>query len=229
MITSKENPKIKELKKILKNPKKDAFLVEGFHLVEEALKSGALKEVFSLEPYPFNKVTLINEKVLKEITESKTPEGIVGLVSLKEAKQESDEIVLGHSPLSIVVSKNHPLAAVAHPTVDDLRRYRQIVVYARDPQTSSVPHVINNDHWEVDSGLWALGLAARGVGWAVLPKFLLLGQSPFKNAVVTLESPFALEAQRLVLRSKKGEVSSDILKWWSQMIERYKDKLGLEG
>ena len=93
MITSKENPKIKELKKILKNPKKDAFLVEGFHLVEEALKSGALKEVFSLEPYPFNKVTLINEKVLKEITESKTPEGIVGLVSLNETKQESDEIV----------------------------------------------------------------------------------------------------------------------------------------
>mgnify|MGYP000003511081 FL=1 len=153
----------------------------------------------------------------------------LALVFSSDPALESEEIVLGHSPLSIVVSKNHPLAAIPHLTVDDLRRYRQIVVYARDPQTSSVPHVINNDHWEVDSGLWALGLAARGVGWAVLPKFLLLGQSPFKNAVVTLQSPFALEAQRLVLRNKKGEVSVDILKWWSQMIERYKDKLGLEG
>lgn len=151
----------------------------------------------------------------------------LALVFSSDPALESDERVLGHSPLSIVVSKNHPLAAIADPSVDDLRRYRQIVVYARDPE-STPPRVVNTDHWEVDSGLWALGLAARGVGWAILPKFLLIGQSPFKNSVVTIKSPFTLEAERLVLRSKKGEVSCDILNWWSQTITKNKNKLGLD-
>ena len=140
---------------------------------------------------------------------------------------ESDEYILGHSPLSIVVAKNHPLAAIDRPTVDDLRRYRQIVVHARDPQSPS-PAVVNTDYWEIDSGLWALGLAARGVGWAILPNFLLIGQSAFRSSVVTINSPFRLEAQRLVLRSKKGEVSAEVIDWWAKTIDKNKTKLGLQ-
>ena len=150
----------------------------------------------------------------------------LALVFSSEPALESDERVLGHSPLSIVVAKNHPLAALENPTVDDLRRYRQIVVYARDPDAVA-PRIVNTDHWEVDSGLWALGLAARGVGWAILPKFLLVGQSAFRAAVKTTVSPFSLEAERLVLRSKRGEVSPEILDWWSQTITKNKNKLGL--
>ena len=127
----------------------------------------------------------------------------LALVFSSDPSLESDEYILGHSPLSIVVAKNHPLAAIDRPTVDDLRRYRQIVVHARDPQSPS-PAVVNTDYWEIDSGLWALGLAARGVGWSILPNFLLIGQSAFRSSVVTINSPFRLEAQRLVLRSKKG-------------------------
>ena len=125
------------------------------------------------------------------------------------------------------VAKNHPLAAIDRPTVDDLRRYRQIVVHARDPQSPS-PAVVNTDYWEIDSGLWALGLAARGVGWAILPNFLLIGQSAFRSSVVTINSPFRLEAQRLVLRSKKGEVSAEIIDWWAKTIDKNKTKLGLQ-
>lgn len=150
----------------------------------------------------------------------------LALVFSSEPSLESDERVLGRSPLSIVVAKNHPLASIPHPTVDDLRRYRQIVVYARDPEAPA-PYVINTDHWEIDSGLWALGLAARGLGWTILPNFLLLGRSAFRSTVTTIEAPFQLEAQRLVLRSKQGEVSADIIDWWAKTIEKNKDKLGL--
>lgn len=143
----------------------------------------------------------------------------LALVFSSDPSLESDEYILGHSPLSIVVAKNHPLAAIDRPTVDDLRRYRQIVVHARDPQSPS-PAVVNTDYWEIDSGLWALGLAARGVGWAILPNFLLIGQSAFRSSVVTINSPFRLEAQRLVLRSKKGEVSAEIIDWWAKTIVR---------
>lgn len=151
----------------------------------------------------------------------------LALVFSSDPSLESDEYILGHSPLSIVVAKNHPLAAIDRPTVDDLRRYRQIVVHARDLQSPS-PAVVNTDYWEIDSGLWALGLAARGVGWAILPNFLLIGQSAFRSSVVTINSPFRLEAQRLVLRSKKGEVSAEIIDWWAKTIDKNKTKLGLQ-
>lgn len=151
----------------------------------------------------------------------------LALVFSSDPSLESDEYILGHSPLSIVVAKNHPLAAIDRPTVDDLRRYRQIVVHARDPQSSS-PAVVNTDYWEIDSGLWALGLAARGVGWAILPNFLLIGQSAFRGSVMTINSPFRLEAQRLVLRSKKGEVSAEVIDWWAKTIDKNKTKLGLQ-
>ena len=151
----------------------------------------------------------------------------LALVFSSDPSLESDEYILGHSPLSIVVAKNHPLAAIDRPTVDDLRRYRQIVVHARDPQSPS-PAVVNTDYWEIDSGLWALGLAARGVGWAILPNFLLIGQSAFRSSVVTINSPFRLEAQRLVLSSKKGEVSAEIIDWWAKTIDKNKTKLGLQ-
>lgn len=151
----------------------------------------------------------------------------LALVFSSDPSLESDEYILGHSPLSIVVAKNHPLALIDRPTVDDLRRYRQIVVHARDPQSPS-PAVVNTDYWEIDSGLWALGLAARGVGWAILPNFLLIGQSAFRSSVVTINSPFRLEAQRLVLRSKKGEVSAEVIDWWAKTIDKNKTKLGLQ-
>ena len=151
----------------------------------------------------------------------------LALVFSSDPSLESDEYILGHSPLSIVVAKNHPLAAIDRPTVDDLRRYRQIVVHARDPESPS-PAVVNTDYWEIDSGLWALGLAARGVGWAILPNFLLIGQSAFRGSVTTINSPFRLEAQRLVLRSKKGEVSAEVIDWWAKTIDKNKTKLGLQ-
>ncbi len=151
----------------------------------------------------------------------------LALVFSSDPSLESDEYILGHSPLSIVVAKNHPLAAIDRPTVDDLRRYRQIVVHARDPESPS-PAVVNTDYWEIDSGLWALGLAARGVGWAILPNFLLIGQSAFRGSVVTINSPFRLEAQRLVLRSKKGEVSAEVIDWWAKTIDKNRTKLGLQ-
>ena len=76
---------------------------------------------------------------------------------------ESNERVLGRSPVVIVAAKTHPLAAIARPSVEDLRRHRQIVVYASAPESASV-QAVSTDHWEVDSGLWALGLAAKGIG-----------------------------------------------------------------
>lgn len=85
------------------------------------------------------------------------------LVFSSEPAIETHERVLGRSPVSVVVSKNHPLASLPTLTTEALRQHRQIIVHARDSE-SAPPNIINPDHWEVDSGPWALGLVARGVG-----------------------------------------------------------------
>ncbi len=66
IINSVNNNKIKELSK-LNNTKyrKDAdiFLVEGFHLVEEAYKNNLLKEVYSIDDIDYFDVpiTVVSE------------------------------------------------------------------------------------------------------------------------------------------------------------------------
>ena len=148
------------------------------------------------------------------------------LVFSSEPAIETRERVLGRSPVSVVVSKNHPLASLPTLTTEALRQHRQIIVHARDSE-SAPPNIINPDHWEVDSGPWALGLVARGVGWALLPKSLLTGRSAANSGVTALEPPFAIEPARLTLRSKPGEVTEEILLWWEKTVGKHKVRLGL--
>lgn len=151
----------------------------------------------------------------------------IALLFSSEASLESEERVLGLSPVCIAVAKMHPLATKSSVTVDDLRQYRQIIINASDSE-SPRPKIINDDHWEVDSGLWALGLAARGVGWTILPRFLLTGRSSLGSSVVTIKAPFSLVPERLVLRVKSGEVDPGIVQWWTKTITRNKHRLGLD-
>lgn len=72
------------------------------------------------------------------------------------------------------------------------------------------------------------GVSSPWGGLGHLPNFLLIGQSAFRSSVVTINSPFRLEAQRLVLRSKKGEVSAEVIDWWAKTIDKNKTKLGLQ-
>lgn len=148
------------------------------------------------------------------------------IVFSSEPSVENRERILGHSPVSVVVAKNHPLAALPVLTTEDLRHYRQIIVHARDSE-SKAPYIITPDHWEVDSGPWALGLVSRGVGWSLLPKSLLTGRSGMNTGVVALDPPFAIEPARLALRSKTGEVPEEILLWWEKTIVKHKIRLGL--
>lgn len=85
-ITSRNNPKIKALNKL----PKDLFLVEGFHLVEMALKHHYVEEIYSTKKlYPnFSNIPqyLISDNVLDKLTFTKSPEGVVALC-YKEKKE----------------------------------------------------------------------------------------------------------------------------------------------
>lgn len=81
-IRSRNNPKILRLLDY-KDAKGELFLVEGFHLVEMALASGAVEELYSEErfysQYPSIPQYKVSRSVLEKLASSKTPEGIVAL------------------------------------------------------------------------------------------------------------------------------------------------------
>ena len=84
IITSKSNNGIKKVKKLhQKKYRIDSYLIEGWHLYEEAVNHQApIEQVFVLEEFVDKikvdaKVTIVTPEVLSEIADSKSPQGIV--------------------------------------------------------------------------------------------------------------------------------------------------------
>ncbi len=83
MITSLSNPRMKDYAKLTKKKYRDAtnmFIVEGEHLVIEAARAGVIREVIALSSHPdFKQATLVNEAVMKKITDTKTAPRIIAV------------------------------------------------------------------------------------------------------------------------------------------------------
>ena len=90
VINSVSNDKIMLLKKLKLTKyreKEKLFIIEGEHLVNEALKNNLLKEVFILEGTDYNLDTTKNyvtESVMKVITSLDTISTIIGLCAINE-------------------------------------------------------------------------------------------------------------------------------------------------
>ena len=96
VITSKSNNLIKKAKKLLKKKYRDhSYLIEGWHLFEEAEKAGAeFLNIFVLEDYAdrvshFSMVPYVTPEILKELTDSKTPQGIIAELAMPSLPLEN--------------------------------------------------------------------------------------------------------------------------------------------
>ncbi|GLB58443.1 TrmH family RNA methyltransferase [Cytobacillus sp. NCCP-133] len=89
-IQSAKNPKIKEWKKLLTKKERDqtgTFLVEGFHLVEEALAGDRIIEMIIIEskdmPPGWNygdiPVTMVTDEIIGMLADTETPQGILAV------------------------------------------------------------------------------------------------------------------------------------------------------
>ena len=92
IITSKSNNGIKNAKKLhQKKYRTDSYLIEGWHLYEEAVENQAkIRQVFILEAYSdrvedSQKVTVVTPEILSLLADSKTPQGIVAEIALEPA------------------------------------------------------------------------------------------------------------------------------------------------
>lgn len=93
IITSKSNNLIKKTKKLLqKKYRKSSYLIEGWHLFEEAEKYGAqFLNIFVTETAidrlrKPERAIVVTDDVLKELTDSQTPQGIVAEIAFQETR-----------------------------------------------------------------------------------------------------------------------------------------------
>ncbi|MED3894022.1 RNA methyltransferase [Priestia aryabhattai] len=98
-IDSVKNPQVKAWKKLHNKKDRDKqglFMVEGFHLVEEAIKNNdCVKELIIREstevPAQWNidgiEITVVNEAIIKLLSDTETPQGIIAVcVQTKHAE-----------------------------------------------------------------------------------------------------------------------------------------------
>lgn len=97
VITSKANQLIKQTKKLLqKKHRQYSYLIEGWHLFEEAQQSGQdFRHIFVLEELAERvadqeKVVLVSADVLKELTDSPSPQGIIAEVDMPQLAFPTD-------------------------------------------------------------------------------------------------------------------------------------------
>lgn len=105
VISSKDNKKIKDYRKLntTKGRKKSGlFLIEGEHLVEEAIKHGvSFEEIIISEGFDHdlelsNKALMyVTEEVMKSLSSLETPPGIIAIVkNVKERKLSYNRVLL---------------------------------------------------------------------------------------------------------------------------------------
>ena len=97
-ITSKDNPVIKNLIRLYQNKKeRDAsnlFIVEGYNLVEEAFKAGVIERIYSIKDTEiYENYTQISIDLLKRITDTVTPEGIIAVCKKKTNYTKGNKIL----------------------------------------------------------------------------------------------------------------------------------------
>ena len=91
IITSKANSVVKNTKKLhQKKYRKSAYLIEGWHLFEEAVQAGVtIEKVFALESYrdqlaAFPQTIWVSEEILLDLADTQTPQGIVAVIQKEE-------------------------------------------------------------------------------------------------------------------------------------------------
>lgn len=110
-ISSPKNPIIKHALRVRAGKEDGLYLIEGPHLLEMALSQGVeLKEVFFTEDFASKNKGLIRESlrlfeitplILKRLSETKTPQGVVAIVEIK--KKMLKELAIKDNSLLVVI------------------------------------------------------------------------------------------------------------------------------
>lgn len=104
MITSTQNSQVKDWRKLHTKKyrvKTNSFLIEGYHLIEEALKSGWVIEVIIVQDgielpdwLAQQRYQLVDPHVFAAISQTETPQGIAAVVKIKDTSAPLGDYLL---------------------------------------------------------------------------------------------------------------------------------------
>lgn len=98
MITSLQNTLVKETTKLHQKKyrkQRGLFLVEGYHLYEEAKQADVIDMIFTTdETITGDNVHYVNQTVLEKLAQAKQPQGILCVCRMQEPKDISNKILL---------------------------------------------------------------------------------------------------------------------------------------
>ena len=104
VITSKDNTRIKNLRKLHKKKergKTGMFLIDGEHLVEEAIKfNQEIHYIIAEEHYTFSfdvtgyELIYVSEPVLKTLSQLETPQGVMAAVTYLPPEVSGDKVLV---------------------------------------------------------------------------------------------------------------------------------------
>ncbi|MBQ8472482.1 MAG: RNA methyltransferase [Bacilli bacterium] len=100
LITSLDNKKIKKYLKLKNKKYRDSeklFLIEGTHLIEEAIKNNLLVDLLVLEGENFNysyEITYVSSNIMKKLSNMESIPSVIGVVKFLEPKEITGNKVL---------------------------------------------------------------------------------------------------------------------------------------
>ena len=98
IITSVNNQLIKDTTKLHQKKYRDntgLFLIEGYHLYEEAKKTGNIKTVFTTdEAIKGDSVIYVNDAILEKLTQTKNPQKILTVCEKIKANTLTDKVLI---------------------------------------------------------------------------------------------------------------------------------------
>lgn len=97
-ITSVNNPLVKETVKLHKKKYRDdrmVFIVEGYHLYEEAKKAQIIRQVFTTDKkIKGSNVVYVNETVLHKLSQLKSPQQVIAVCNKLKTKELTNKVLI---------------------------------------------------------------------------------------------------------------------------------------
>lgn len=83
---------------------------------------------------------------------------------------------MGRLVIAHVVHRSHPLAAIDHPSFEDMRDFRHLAYTSHAQTLPTSEYLQSTQTWYSDSYQSLIHLALAGVGWATVPRQLVLDE-----------------------------------------------------